>query len=79
MRNLTIFALLALLFIGCTNKHIPESAVFYKEKLVPVRCNALMPVKPNNEGTFEVDKAIMIYYRECESLLKQCIGIQDGK
>lgn len=77
MRNLSIFALLALLFIGCANKHIPEPNIIYKEKLMPVRCNALMPVKPNNDGTFKTDKAIMIYYRKCESLLKQCIGIKE--
>ncbi|CUU82310.1 hypothetical protein [Campylobacter hyointestinalis] len=79
MRNLAIFVLLALLFTGCVNKHTPEPNIIYKEKLVPVKCNALMPIKPNNDDTFEADKAIMIYYRECESLLKQCIGIQDGK
>lgn len=69
----------ALFLAGCASKHTSEPAVIYKEKFMPIKCDALMPVKPNNDGTFEVDKAIMIYYRECESLLKQCIGIQDGK
>lgn len=25
-----------------------------------------MPVKPKNDGTFETDKQIAIYYRDCE-------------
>jgi putative lipoprotein len=48
---------------------------------VPVRCNAEMPVKPKDDGTFETDKRIAIYYRDCEKKLKQCLGIkeEDGK
>ncbi|MBR8463659.1 hypothetical protein KDD93_03605 [Campylobacter sp. faydin G-24] len=76
MKNLIIFAVLALFFAGCAEKHIPEPHIIYKEKLVPVRCNATLPKKPLSDGTFETDKAIMIYYRECESLLKQCLGIK---
>ncbi|WP_169753484.1 hypothetical protein [Campylobacter mucosalis] len=77
MRNLAAFVLLALLFAGCADKQAVEPHIIYKEKLMPVRCNALMPVKPNNDGAFETDKQIMIYYRKCESLLKQCIGIKE--
>lgn len=77
MRNLIIFAVLALLLAGCADKHAPEPTVIYKDKFVPVRCNVQMPVKPVNDGTFEADKAKMIYYRDCENLLKQCLGIKE--
>ncbi|MBE2986651.1 hypothetical protein CCAL12920_08315 [Campylobacter sp. RM12920] len=77
MRNLSVFAAFALLLSGCAQKHIPEPTVIYKEKLTPVKCNAQMPVKPKNDGTFEADKAKMIYYRDCENLLKQCLGIKE--
>ncbi|MBE2984648.1 hypothetical protein CCAL9344_01280 [Campylobacter sp. RM9344] len=77
MRNLAAFVLLALLFAGCADKQAVEPHIIYKEKLMPVRCNALMPVKPKNDGTFEADKAKMIYYRDCENLLKQCLGIKE--
>ncbi|MBE3607103.1 hypothetical protein CCAL13119_09215 [Campylobacter sp. RM13119] len=77
MRNLAVFALFALLLSGCAEKHIPEPNIIYKEKFVPVRCNTQMPVKPVNDGTFETHKAKMIYYHECESRLKQCIGVKE--
>ena len=40
-----------------------------------------MPDKPKNDGTFETDKRIAIYYRDCERKLKKCLGIkeEDGK
>lgn len=67
---------LGVLFCGCAFK---EPTIVYKEKLTPVRCNAVMPDKPNNDGSFEAHKAKMIYFLKCEDLLKQCIGIADGK
>ncbi|MGH1600944.1 hypothetical protein [Campylobacter majalis] len=77
MRSLIIFALVVLLLAGCADKHISEPTVVYKEKLVPVRCDAKLPVKPENDGTFETHRAKMIYLLECENLLKQCIGIKE--
>ncbi|MBE3022936.1 hypothetical protein [Campylobacter sp. 7477a] len=77
MRNLAVFAAFALLLSGCADKHMPEPTIVYREKLTPVKCNAQMPVKPKNDGTFETDKTIMIYFRECESRLKQCIGVKE--
>ena len=67
---------LGVLLCGCAFK---EPTIIYKEKLTPVRCNAVMPDKPNNDGSFEAHKAKMIYFLKCEDLLKQCIGIADGK
>ena len=81
MRKLVFFVALILLFSGCADKQAPEPSVVYKEKYMPVRCNAKMPLKPKNDGTFETHKAKMIYYRDCEKKLKQCLGIkeEDGK
>jgi hypothetical protein len=81
MRILVFFMALVLLFSGCTNKQVPEPSVVYKEKYMPVRCNAKMPDKPKDDGKFETHKAKMIYYRDCERKLKQCLGIkeEDGK
>ena len=81
MRILVFFMALVLLFSGCANKQVPEPSVVYKEKYMPVRCNAKMPDKPKDDGKFETHKAKMIYYRDCEKKLKQCLGIkeEDGK
>ena len=58
---------LGVLLCGCAFK---EPTIIYKEKLTPVRCNAVMPDKPNNDGSFEAHKAKMIYFLKCEDLLK---------
>ncbi|GKH61192.1 hypothetical protein CE91St25_15280 [Campylobacter ureolyticus] len=59
------------IFTGCGIK--PEPV--YKEVLIPVKCQAKMPVKPVNDGSFESHKNKMIYYLRCESTLKQCLGL----
>lgn len=81
MRILVFFVALILLFSGCADKQVPEPSVVYKEKYMPIRCNAKMPDKPKDDGKFETHKAKMIYYRDCEKKLKQCLGIkeEDGK
>lgn len=78
MIRIWIFCLFALIFAGCAAKpQASEPYIIYKEKYVPVRCNAEMPVKPKDDGTFETDKRIAIYYRDCEKKLKQCLGIKE--
>lgn len=82
MIRISLFCLFTLIFAGCAAKpQASEPYIIYKEKYVPVRCNAEMPVKPKDDGTFETDKRIAIYYRDCEKKLKQCLGIkeEDGK
>lgn len=81
MKILVFFMALILLFSGCANKQVPEPSVVYEEKYMPIRCNAKMPDKPKDDGKFETHKAKMIYYRDCEKKLKQCLGIkeEDGK
>ena len=78
MIRILIFCVFALIFAGCAAKpQTSEPYIIYKEKYVPVRCNAEMPVKPKDDGTFETDKRIAIYYRDCEKKLKQCLGIKE--
>nr|WP_314788280.1 hypothetical protein [uncultured Campylobacter sp.] len=78
MIRIWIFCLSALIFAGCAAKpQTSEPHIVYQEKYVPVKCNAKMPVKPKNDGTFETDKQIAIYYRDCEKKLKQCLGIKE--
>ena len=78
MIRILIFCLSALIFTGCAAKpQTSEPHIVYQEKYVPVKCNAKMPVKPKNDGTFETDKQIAIYYRDCEKKLKQCLGIKE--
>ena len=78
MIRISLFCLFALIFAGCAARpQASEPYIIYKEKYVPVRCNAEMPVKPKDDGTFETDKRIAIYYRDCEKKLKQCLGIKE--
>ncbi|MBN7287450.1 MULTISPECIES: hypothetical protein [Campylobacter] len=73
MKFLLLMCLTLLLFSGCASQ-VVEPHIIYKDVLVPVRCDADMPVRPLNKGNFESHKALMIYYLKCEDLLKQCIG-----
>ena len=78
MIRILLFCLFVLIFAGCAAKpQVSEPHIIYKEKYVPVRCNAKMPLKPKNDGTFETDKKIAVYYRDCEKKLKQCLGIKE--
>ena len=78
MIRISLFCLFALIFAGCAAKpQASEPYNIYKENYVPVRCNAARPVKPKHDGTFETDKRIAIYYRDCEKKLKQCLGIKE--
>lgn len=62
---------LALCFLnGCATKE----NIVYKDVFVPVKCNQIMPLKPKNDGTFEVHKELMKYYIKCESIAKICTG-----
>ena len=73
MKILLLMCLTLLLFSGCASQP-KEPYIIYKDVLVPIRCDANMPNKPLNKGNFESHKALMIYYLQCEDLLKQCIG-----
>lgn len=77
IKTLLISCLFALGFTGCSTKTKIETEYIYKDKYVPVKCNAQIPVKPKSDGTFQADKKKMIYYIKVESLLKECTGVKD--
>ena len=78
MIRISLFCVFALIFAGCAAKpQASEPHIVYQEKYVAVRCNAKMPDKPKDDGKFETHKAKMIYYRDCEKKLKQCLGIKE--
>lgn len=77
IKLLLISCLSALVFTSCIPKTKIETEYVYKDKYVPVKCNATIPVKPKNDGTFKADKEKMIYYIKVESLLKECVGAKD--
>lgn len=67
MRVLTLI-LLALFLGGCASK------TEYKEVYIPMKCPLKMPLKPQNDSSFESHRDLMIYYLECENIAKKCIG-----
>ena len=67
--------LFALAFTGCAPKI--QTEYIYKDVYVPVKCNAKMPIKPTNDGSFKSHKEKMLYFLRTEALLKECIGAND--
>ena len=72
---LILLFLFALAFTGCTPKI--QTEYIYKDVYVPVKCNAKMPIKPTNDGSFSAHKEKMVYFLRAEALLKECIGAND--
>lgn len=71
MKLISVFFILLLLSSCASSNQV-------KYINVPVRCNAKMPLKPlKNMKDFEYAKATMIYLRECENTLKQCLGVKE--
>lgn len=69
MRNVFLVLVFGVLFAGCGTK---EPTLVYKDTYIPVKCDVEMPIKPENKGDFESHKARMVYYLECERLLRVC-------
>lgn len=65
-----VLLLLALILGGCTAKQ----NIVYRDVYKPVRCNEIMPIMPQNDGTFKSHKEIMKYYIQCKSIAKICTG-----
>lgn len=72
----TILAVLVILYglfsSGCSSK-----MGTIKEVYIPVKCPLKMPLKPQNDGSFEAHKQLMIYYLECENIALQCTGAKN--
>lgn len=65
-----LIVLISVIFCGCGEK------IIYKDVYLPVKCTAKMPQKPSNNGDFKSHKNLMIYFLECENLLKFCLGVE---
>ncbi len=72
---LILLFLFALAFTGCAPKI--QTEYIYKDVYVPVKCNAKMPIKQQNDGSFKSHKEKMLYFLRTEALLKECIGAND--
>lgn len=72
MRLISVFLVLLFLSSCASQNHI-------KYVNVPIRCNAKMPLKPlsKNVNDFDYAKETLIYLRECESTLKQCLKVEE--
>lgn len=73
MRLISVFLVLLLLSSCASQNQI-------KYVNVPVRCNAKMPLKPlksKNVNDFDYAKETLIYLKECESTLKQCLKVEE--
>lgn len=64
-----ILLFLPLLFLGCSTLVRTE----IQEVYIPVRCDAELPTKPKDDGSFESAKNLTIYYIEIEQILKDCV------
>ncbi|MBE3030100.1 hypothetical protein CCAL9344_07900 [Campylobacter sp. RM9344] len=74
MKHLISFLIISLFFIGCAKTEpVIITKTEFKEVLVPIRCGE-MPTKPNNDGSKQAAKALMIYLKTCEEMLAGCVG-----
>ena len=64
--------LFSLLISACASKKDIIVKTEFKEKLIPIKCDLKIPKKPISDGSFEIDKEIMIYYLEVEDIAKKC-------
>lgn len=71
MRILFLVSLMLLCY-GCSTEVIKLQT---QEIYIPVRCEAALPQKPTEDGSFQSHKAISIYYLQVENTLKDCLGL----
>lgn len=69
MKNIIFLAFCSLIFAGCTSI---AYQIKTKEVYIPVKCNLKLPLKPQNNGTFEAHKELVIYYLKVEQIAKDC-------
>lgn len=62
------------LFAGCHAKPEIITQIKYREVFIPVKCEAVMPVKPKyTREDLNSAKELAKYYQETETLLKRCL------
>ncbi|EJP75606.1 hypothetical protein [Campylobacter sp. FOBRC14] len=72
--KILVFLLLAMFFIGCAAKPEVITRIQYQDVYIPVRCQAKMPEKPKfDKKDLQSARALAVYYRQVEILLKRCI------
>ena len=59
--------IVAFFFSACAVK--PIAQILTKEVLIPIKCNLVMPKNPKEDGSFESNKALGIYFLEVERTL----------
>lgn len=68
------FLLFAVFFIGCAAKPEIITKTQYQDVYVPVKCQVKIPEKPKfDKKDLQSAKALAVYYRQVEALLKECI------
>ncbi|WP_169780206.1 hypothetical protein [Campylobacter curvus] len=68
------FLFFTLFFAGCAAKPEVITKTQYQEVYIPVRCQAKIPEKPKfDKKDLQSARALAVYYRQVEILLKGCI------
>lgn len=71
MKILAIF--LPLFLMGCAKQSVIKTE--FVEVIKPVKCDAKIPEKPSyNINDLETAKALMIYHKQIELILKRCVN-----
>lgn len=68
-----LIVLISLFLCGC----VAKEKIVYKDVYLPIKCSAQMPLKPTKNSDFKTHKSLMIYFLECESTLKHCLGLEN--
>ena len=68
-----ILAIFPLIFFCACSK--PVYKIQTQEVFIPVKCDLEMPLKPQENGSFESHKALTKYYLEVEQIAKDCTNV----
>lgn len=72
--KILVFFFFALLLAGCSAKPEVITRIQYQDVYIPVKCQVKIPEKPKfNKKDLQSARALAVYYRQVEILLKRCI------
>ncbi|WP_170000594.1 hypothetical protein [Campylobacter sp. RM9328] len=78
MNKITFYILIlsyAVIFVGCAPAQNPAVITQYKEIAMPIKCEVTLPAKPVYDPSNPQSlKAVLVYCRKIEHLLKGCIN-----